>query len=123
MAESTGDEYERFEADRLALGSIGRELFDQETRIDVRLSEGLARVAVAAWGRDEIGGLDNESPSQERARTAAATLALIGLAVSERGVVGGDGMVEVSLDAWEIGEAFRTADGLGLLAKGTSSDA
>lgn len=112
----TADPYERFGDDRVALAQIGKRLFQQSTRIEVRLPSDLARLAVDAWARDETDDVPaDESSTQRSSRDAAANLALIGLAVHASGVVDGDEVL-VSIDAWQIGAALSVADDQGLLA-------
>ena len=90
------------------LAEIGTRLGPQVGRILVRLPRPLAEAAVAAWNRDELAEIGEESPAQREARDAAAELALIGLAVSDRGVPDGD-EVAVDLDIMQIAAALRAA--------------
>jgi hypothetical protein len=107
---------EAWERDAEKLALVGRALFPQRTRIQVRLPASLANEAVAAWQRDGYSDdlPDHETAEQRRARSRAATLSLFGLSVEERGVVEGDEVV-VELDAWFIGHALAAADDDGLL--------
>jgi hypothetical protein len=66
-------------------------------------------------GREDDGGnLRVETPEQTRLRRRSGSLALIGLAVIERGIVDGDDVV-VEIDAWQVGAALEAADDAGLL--------
>jgi hypothetical protein len=104
----------RDEADLLA--QIGRCLFEQDLRITVRLPAALATGAQAAWDRDDAGDFENETPADRTNRHQAGALALIGLAVAQRGASKDGDEVEVALDAWQIGTALDAADQRGLLA-------
>jgi hypothetical protein len=80
--------------------------------ISVELPRELADRAVAAWERDDFGGrLEPESHAQQADRHRAGTLALIGLAVAERGHFHADG-VTVSLHPELLGVAMDAADEL-----------
>src|SRR3954463_11474032 len=59
----------------------------------VRLPRLMAESAVAAWIRDELGEIGEESCDEFELRVDAAELALIGLAVRERGVRDGEEVV------------------------------
>jgi hypothetical protein len=68
--------------------------------------------AVAAWERDDTeGDLDSETYEQRVQRHRAGTLALIGLAISERGRWEADEVV-VELHPEELGVAMDAADDL-----------
>ncbi|GAA3107796.1 hypothetical protein [Streptosporangium carneum] len=101
-------EYTRYRQDAAVLAEIGRFLGPQVTRLTVRLSRDLAGTAIAAWERDEEGEVGRETPEQARVRDRAASLALIGLAVSDRGVASGDEVV-VELDVTEVAAALLAA--------------
>ncbi|MFF5211190.1 hypothetical protein [Streptosporangium sp. NPDC000396] len=101
-------EYIRYRQDSVVLAEIGRFLGPQVTRLTVRLSRELAQAAVAAWNRDEEGEVGEETHEQVRLRDRAASLALIGLAVSDRGVASGDEVV-VELDVTEVAAALLAA--------------
>ncbi|MDQ0381955.1 hypothetical protein [Amycolatopsis thermophila] len=101
-------QYARYREDADVLAAIGAAVGEQAGRITVRLPRALADAAVAAWERDEIEPLPAETPEQRVLRDRAAELALIGLAVSERGRREGD-VVEVDLDAGAVGAAVRAA--------------
>ncbi|BDT98380.1 hypothetical protein IFM12276_14090 [Nocardia sputorum] len=98
----------RYEQDRDVLATIGTYLDSQTTRISVRLPRSAAESAVAAWNRDESCELENESRAEYELRDAAAELALIGLAITTRGVWDGDEVV-VDLDLVQIAAALRAA--------------
>jgi hypothetical protein len=110
--ESESDTQER-EADVLA--QIGRCLFEQDLTVTVRLPVALAAAAQAAWDRDDTGDFENETPTERTSRHQAGALALVGLAVEERGASKEGDEVEVALDAWQIGSALDAADQRGLL--------
>ncbi|MET8382840.1 hypothetical protein ABZV14_07530 [Streptosporangium canum] len=101
-------EYTRYRQDSAVLAEIGRFLDPQVARLTVRLSGDLARAAVAAWDRDEEGEAGEETVEQARVRDRAASLALIGLAVADRGTASGDEIV-VELDVTEVAAALLAA--------------
>jgi hypothetical protein len=75
------NEYDRYRADADVLAAVGQTLRHQ-LPTQVVLPEELRRAALAAWQRDEQGSPPaQETPEQRNLRAAAATLALIGLAV------------------------------------------
>jgi hypothetical protein len=74
------DEYARYGRDAEVLAAIGAALRGQSPEL-VTLPADLADAAVMAWQRDEREPTGAETPEQRRLRTAAATVALIGLAV------------------------------------------
>lgn len=74
----------------------------------MRLPRGLAEGAVRAWRRDETDRIGDETPEQAQLRDQAAELALIGLAVEERGRYEGDELV-VDLDPAALTAARRRA--------------
>ncbi len=90
------------------LATIGTHLDPQTTRISVRLPRSAAESAVAAWNREESGGIEDENRAEHELRDAAAELALIGLAISTRGVWEGDEVV-VDLHVLQIAAALRAA--------------
>ncbi|WP_435583425.1 hypothetical protein [Amycolatopsis thermoflava] len=96
----------RYHEDAEVLAAIGTAI--GEHRITVRLPRALAEAAVAAWQRDETGPVAPETPEQWVLRDRAAELALIGLAVSERGRPDGE-FVVVDLDVAAAGAAVRAA--------------
>lgn len=75
----------------------------------------LASGASATWERDDVGDTEGESESARRIRHQTGSLALIGLAVDERGVPTDGDRIEVEIDAWQIGSALDAADQQGLL--------
>lgn len=78
--------------------------------VEVRLPAGLADRAVAAWERDDTVPLVNPEPIPDRqTRHLAGTLALIGLAIKERGSREGDEVV-VALPVELAGVAMDAAD-------------
>ncbi|GAA2502973.1 hypothetical protein [Winogradskya humida] len=74
----------------------------------MRLPRRLAELAVAAWDREELGGIGDESREEYDVRDDAAELALIGPAISERGVWDGEEVV-VELDVVQVAAALRAA--------------
>jgi hypothetical protein len=102
------EQYVRYRQDRTALAAIGAHLQAQAGRISVRLPRSLTEPAIAAWNREELGEIGAESREEYELRDDAAELALIGLAISERGVWdGGDAVVD--LDVVQIAAAVRAA--------------
>jgi len=91
------------------LAAIGAHLEPRVGRVRVRLPRSLAESAVAAWRRDESGGVGEESREEYELRDDAAELALIGLAIAERGVWDGAEAV-VDLDVVEVAAALRAGD-------------
>jgi hypothetical protein len=76
---------------------------------DCSITVRLAERAAAAWDRDEVGPLGPEDAGARLARNRAATLALIGAAVRERGRREGDDVV-VELGAELIAQALDAAE-------------
>ncbi|QXJ23086.1 hypothetical protein AGRA3207_004201 [Actinomadura graeca] len=105
-----GDErqYARYRQDADVLAEIGTQFAGQVPRLSMSLSRAVAEAAVAAWSRDELGAVGDENHEQWTLRDAAAELALIGLAVEERGEWNGDEVI-VDLDAAQISAALRAA--------------
>jgi hypothetical protein len=68
----------------------------------------VAESAAAAWDRDEIGAAGQESREEYELRDDAAELALIGLAITSRGVWDGEEVV-VDLGVIQIAAALRAA--------------
>ncbi|MGW1739082.1 hypothetical protein ACWCPQ_09755 [Nocardia sp. NPDC001965] len=102
------DQYARYAADRQVLRAIGAHLGREVGRVKVRLSRAMAESAMAAWNRDESDDTGEESWEQAALRDDAAELALIGLAISDRGVWNGDDVV-VDLDIARIAAALGAA--------------
>ena len=99
-----------YRKDAATLAEIGAVLARAELpTIEVRLPETLARAAVEAWEYDDEGPVGAETPEQRLQRSKAATLALIGLAVKERGRADGSEVV-VALSPDLIGLAVEAAD-------------
>jgi hypothetical protein len=106
------EQLQRYRDDAALLARIGVSLSRAELpEVEVRLPEHLARAALAAWERDERGGLDRETFEQRIVRHRAAALALIGLAVSEHALPDGDEVI-VRLPPGLIGSALDAADDL-----------
>jgi hypothetical protein len=107
--------YEQYTHDAELLGKIGAALVPQPAALSVRLPEGLAGLALAAWQREtDHGPLGPETAAQRATRYRAGTLALIGLCVESTGRADGDEII-CELDAWDIGAALEAADEHGLL--------
>jgi len=102
-----------YQRDSRVLAEIGRCLVQAPLpKIEVRLPRHLAEQAVAAWERDDGGSKDDQEPDeQRRQRHRAATLALIGLSITQHGRWDG-GEAVVSLDPAFIGMAINAADDL-----------
>ena len=109
------DDQKRYRKDAAVLGEIGAVISKATLpTIEVRLPSELARLAVEAWEWDEQGDegiLDRESYEQRTQRHRAGTLALIGLAVQERGRADGDEVI-VDLHPDIVGSAVDAADDL-----------
>ncbi len=103
----------RYRSDEVVLAAIGREFQGQMTVVEVRIPKALADQAIAAWERDKTGTVPNETFAERQVRHRSGALALIGLAIQERGHVDGD-TVLIELDSWQIGDALNAADELGL---------
>ena len=102
-------------SDSDVLARIGSSLDEKDPSLTVLIPTHLADAAVQAWERDDIDEQPlSRSPNEERERHDAAALALIGLAITERGTpnVGG---VSVEVSAWQIGTALDAADRRNLL--------
>jgi hypothetical protein len=84
----------RYQRDRVALATTGAHLGPQVSRISVRLPRSVAVLAVAAWDREELGGVGEESREEYELREDAAELALIGLAITSNGVWDGEDVVD-----------------------------
>jgi hypothetical protein len=99
--------------DARVLGEVGALLVHASLpQIEVRLPRSLAELAVASWERqDDDGPLELEDHEQIAQRHRAATLALIGLSITERGRWEADGVL-VNLDPVFIGLAVDAADSL-----------
>lgn len=100
-------EYGRYRDDERALAEIGRWLRDAPH--GRALPTEWADAAMAAWLRDETAEqrtTEQETDEQRRVRDAAATLALIGLAVQRARERGND----LSLHPDTIAEAVAAAD-------------
>ncbi|MGY0234650.1 hypothetical protein [Longispora urticae] len=103
-----GAQYARYRGDAEVLALIGAHVVEQVGPITVRIPRTVADEAVAAWNRDELEDLDDETPAQAELREQAATLALIGLAITTRGVPDGDDLV-LDLEVTDLGAAVRAA--------------
>ncbi|MFY1614950.1 hypothetical protein [Micromonospora sp. WMMD736] len=102
------EQYLQYQQDRTVLAAIGARLDPEVSRLSVRLPRSLAESAVAAWNREELGGIGEESREEYELRDDAAELALIGLAIGERGVRDGEDVV-VDLDVVQVAAALRAA--------------
>ncbi|NRQ31500.1 hypothetical protein HII36_06545 [Nonomuraea sp. NN258] len=105
-------QYARYRRDGAVLAEIGRRLEPQVSRLPVRIPGDLAAAAVAAWERDEpgdLGDLRGETHEQRGVRDQAGALALIGLAITERGTAVDGDAVLVELDVTEIAAALTAA--------------
>lgn len=100
-----GEEYLRYQQDATVLATIGAHLDPQISPINVRLPRSLAELAVAAWNREEPNDIAEASREQHELRSGAADLALMGLAISSRGVPDGEEVV-VDLDVVQIAAAL-----------------
>ncbi|WP_232664723.1 hypothetical protein [Pseudonocardia sp. TRM90224] len=115
------DESERrshYRAEAAALAEVGEALADVDIpTVMVRLPPHLAQLAVDAWERDDSddgadGGSSDETADEYVDRHRAAMLALIGIAVAERGtrdVTGQTDDVVVELDVDLVAQAQEAA--------------
>jgi hypothetical protein len=94
------------------LGEIGTAFRAAELPpIRVVVPRALAARAVAAWRRDDEGAVpEPEDPADRVLRHRAGTLALIGLAITERGQADADGNTVVDLGPELVGVAMDAAD-------------
>ncbi|WKD36657.1 hypothetical protein [Streptomyces xanthophaeus] len=102
------EEYVRYQQDRTVLAAVGAHLGPQIGPVKVRLPRSVAESAVAAWDREELGRVREESREEYELRHDAAELAFIGLAISSSGVWDGEEVV-VDLDVVQIASALRAA--------------
>ncbi|MFD9084314.1 hypothetical protein [Streptomyces erythrochromogenes] len=102
------EEYVRYRQDRAVLAAVGAHLESQIGQISVRLPRPVAESAVAAWDREELGRLGEETREEYELRDDAAELAFIGLAITSRGVWDAEEVV-VDLDVARIAAALRAA--------------
>ncbi|MFD8599323.1 hypothetical protein ACFV1L_30405 [Kitasatospora sp. NPDC059646] len=102
------EQYVRYRADSKVLAMIGEHVDAQVGRIRMRLPRAVAEAAVDAWERDELGGRAPETHEEYGLRDRAAELALIGLAISQRGRWEGEDVV-VDLDVASAGAALRAS--------------
>ena len=110
-----------WKADAALLGHIGARLFKQRLSVEVVIPLDFAKSATAAWDRDDLDAPGSETHEEAVERHRAATLALVGLAISERGAPTGES-ISVSLDPWLIGTAIDTAEEMGLITPEMGSD-
>ena len=103
------DAYRELESATLsALGRVLRKAPLAEQ--DVRIPRSLADRAVAAWERDDVADRDpGETTEQRLHRHRAGTLALIGLAIYERGREDGEDVI-VALHPESTGVALNASD-------------
>jgi hypothetical protein len=100
-----------YRRDARVLAEIGAEFLRAELpKIDVRFPRALAKLAVAAWERNDDEGLaEPETPEQYLARRRAVALALIGVEITQRGRWVNDEvfvdlsptLVGIASDAWD----------------------
>jgi hypothetical protein len=100
------EEYVQYRQDSQVLAEVGRQLAGQVSRLRVTLSREAAEAAVAAWNRDELGVVGEETVEEFELRDMAAELALIGSAVTQRGVWEDDQVI-VDLGAVQVGAALQ----------------
>ncbi|MEW1698995.1 hypothetical protein [Streptomyces sp. NPDC091278] len=102
------EQYVRYQEGSKVLAAIGARVEAQVGRVTVRLPRALAEAAVAAWDRDELGELGEETHEQYALRDRAGELALIGLAISQHGRWENEELV-VDLDVASAGTALRAS--------------
>lgn len=104
--------------DEKVLAEIGNHLQFVNRDIDVHLPITLAKTAIAAWERNDTedsASIDDETCEQRIIRHRAGSLALIGLALSERGCNHNEG-TGILLDSWLIAHALDAADDHNLIS-------
>ena len=101
----------RYRADAGVLAEIGGRVAAQVEPVTVRIPRRLAAEAVRAWQRDETEPAGAETAEQAIVRAFAAALALIGVAVEERGTTDGDDVL-VSLSPQQIAAALFAFEGV-----------
>lgn len=112
LGDMSEDWHEIYRQEAGQLGEVGLALRGQDIpEVTVRLPMELAERAVASWTRDsEEGGHEvSETPDERVTRHRAGTLALIGIAIQERGQADGQDVV-VPLHPGMIGLAMDAAD-------------
>ncbi|MGV9266115.1 hypothetical protein ACWDRR_15805 [Kitasatospora sp. NPDC003701] len=102
------EQYVRYREDSKVLAAIGEHVDAQVGRVTVRLPRAVAEAAVAAWERDELGEIGEETHEQYELRDQAGDLALIGLAISDDGRWEGEEVV-VDLPVGSAGAAVRAS--------------
>ncbi|MFF9478155.1 hypothetical protein [Streptomyces sp. NPDC014733] len=102
------EQYARYREDAKVLAAIGKQVDAQVGPVTVRLPRAVAEAAVAAWERDELGDLGEETHEQYALRDQAGELALIGLGISERGRWEGEEVV-IDLHVAFAGAASRAS--------------
>jgi len=113
MPDVPGDDMQgerlRYALDEQMLVRLGYELMSQGPSHVVVVSEEVAEAAMAAWEREEDGpSAPDLTLAEKRTRDAAATLALIGLGLSERGTRLPDGSFSIRLDSAQVDEVIHT---------------
>ena len=105
------------------LAEIGRELYDANISVELELPDRLASLAVDAWRLEDAGDgiADHETGPERTERHSAGSLALIGLAISDRGTPTEYG-VSVALDPHLVGLAIKAADDAGLITSPPKAD-
>ncbi|MET9832640.1 hypothetical protein ABZ078_25790 [Streptomyces sp. NPDC006385] len=109
MSEEQDEQYARYRDDTEVLAAIGSRVAAQTGRVTVRLPRELAEAAMSAWHRDERHEPAAETAGRHALRDGAAELALIGLAITERGRREGE-VVTVELDIASAGAAVRASE-------------
>lgn len=99
------EQYVRYREDSKVLAAIGELVDAQVGRVTVRLPRAVAEAAVAAWERDELGDVGEETHEQYELRGQAGDLALIGLEISEDGRWEGEEVV-IDLHVHSAGAAW-----------------
>ncbi len=106
--------YQRWENDGVDLALIGAALYEQDTKVRVRLPRELADAALQAWQREDEDSEDlhtyEESVSEQRVRQRAGTLALIGASLENAPIQISGEYVIAEIDSWYVGEALQAAD-------------
>jgi hypothetical protein len=104
---SETEDQKAWRRDAAVLAEIGTHLGPANPKVRVGLPRELADRALAAWQRDDgEGALPAETADQWIMRSRAASLALLGLELSQQSLESDDDEVEADLSAHLVGAAI-----------------